>query len=324
MSIEATVICDSISKEGKRLTTFKLRYPKFIHGEFMTHRLLSRNASSSRAIPTSKLIAEVRSHDDRARPVFWGKNQKGMQAAEELSDVEGHPDGPRSDRWKAQCFWNQAAIAAADYAELLNKLGAHKQIVNRLLEPFSHINVVATATEWGNFFGLRLHPDAQPEMRALAQAMWKGYQDHEPTKLNPDDWHLPFYCSIQDEQLFRRSFIGHKFDREHHIDLCRKVSTARCARVSYESNETLKRSSVEEDLVLYDRLLSAQPLHASPAEHQATPDTYDIPAINDDMTDVCRKIWRNPREHGNFVGWRQYRKMLPGESCAPLPKGYSL
>ena len=299
--IEANVVCDSISPEGKRLTTFKLRYPKFIHGEFMTHRVISRNASSSRAVPTSKLIEEVQSGELRAGPVFWGKNQKGMQATEE---AEG-------DQLVAmQDCWRNAATAAADWAKGMALVGAHKQIVNRLLEPFSHINVVATATEWRNFFGLRLHRDAQPEMRALALAMWEARKASEPKYRAPSDWHLPFVAHEDHEACDQMTIHLETRTIQDTHNTAIKVSVARCARVSYESHETGKRSTVVEDLALYERLLGAQPLHASPAEHQATPDEYYLGG------------WSNNNQQGNFVGWRQYRKMLPSESCAPIPEEF--
>src|SRR6267154_1252774 len=258
--ISAEVICDSISDHGKRLTTFKLRYPKFIHGEFMTHRVISRNASSSRAVPTAKLLEEVRSDALRAGPVFWGANQKGMQAAQEL-------DAPF--KGVAQRLWSDAAYEVAKHAEKMLDLGVHKQIVNRLLEPFSHINVVATATEWDNFFGLRLHRDAQPEMRALAIAMWEAYKASEPKLLKPGEWHLPF-ISDSDAGAIIQSVVDAEWPEDtiddRALEICRKVSVARCARVSYESFESGRRSTVEEDLLLHDRLLGSQPLHASPAE----------------------------------------------------------
>ena len=324
--IEASIIADSISPQGKRIVTYKLRYPKFIHGEFMTHRVISRNASSSRAIPTSKLIEEVRSDALRAGPVFWGKNQSGMQAAEELSaePVQGQTawmkldiDHPHfgslsmSEKDRARALWSEAAGQAAHYAEFMHKVGVHKQIVNRLLEPFSHINVVATATEWDNFFGLRLHKDAQPEMLALASAMWEARKASTPRLLKPEEWHLPFVDSFNNILDYAQVSAQSTPLTEFAI----KVSVARCARVSYESFETGKRSTVEEDLKLYDRLVGAQPLHASPAEHQATPD-------NPYMGGEAGSKWQRPGEHGNFVGWRQYRKMLPGEAVAPLPEGY--
>jgi thymidylate synthase ThyX len=307
-----------VNAQGNRLTTFQLRYPKFIHGEFMTHRVFSRNASSSRAIPTAKLIEEVRSDALRAAPVFWGKNQPGMQAVDELDPLS-------MEGMQARAVWKDAALFAAESAEHMAKYGAHKQIVNRLLEPFSHVNVVVTATEYANFFGLRLDRATQPEMRALAEAMWRCYQDHQPTRRDPGEWHLPFYYTIQDEQLFRRSLSGDKFDHDHHVDLCRKVSVARCARVSYLSFDTGKRSTVAEDLALYDRLIEASPAHLSPAEHQATPDT-GIFSTDEGLRDLSMEIperWNNWHQHGNFKGWRQFRKMIAGEDVAPLPKEYA-
>jgi thymidylate synthase ThyX len=310
--ISAEIILDSISPAGARLTTFKLRYPKFIHGEFMTHRVISRNASSSRAVPTSKLIEEVLNDNLRASPVFWGANQKGMQAAEELSDTNIAQGWLVSDRVRAQKLWGEAAYEAADKATKMLKLGVHKQIVNRLLEPFSHINVVASATEWDNFFGLRLHKDAQPEMRVLAEEMWKARRQSIPQQMQPDEWHLPFVSGTDWSIRQIEMMEGPNYSFEALREDMKRVSVARCARVSYESFETGKRSTIEEDLALYARLLGAQPLHASPAEHQATPDAH-----------TQYMEWLSRKEWGNFVGWRQLRKMLPGEGCAPLPEGYA-
>lgn len=304
--ISAKVIADSISPQHHRLTTFELRYPKFIHGEFMTHRVLSRNASSSRAIPTERLLAEVRSDLERATPVFWGKNQKGMQAAEELTGT---------DLIVAKNTWKAQAIVAAEAAERMSRNGVHKQIVNRILEPFTHINVVCTATEYANFFGLRLHADAQPEARALAIAMWQARAASAPQVLQPGEWHLP-YVPTKDSSGKPIKWKEGLDD----IDAMRRVSTARCARVSYRSFETGRESEIDEDVKLHDRLLAGQPLHASPAEHQATPDHNEQPL--GPMDRPSGGGWQHREEWGNLVGWRQYRKMLPGEAVAPLPDEY--
>ncbi len=310
--IKAEMIKDSVSPAGIRLPTMKVRYPKFIHGEFMTHRVFSRNASSSRAVPTSKLIEEVRSDVLRAAPVFWGKNQKGMQAVEEF-------EGDQLKR--AMEMWRFAAQDAASRAEEMLSLGVHKQIVNRLLEPFSHINVVVTATEWDNFFGLRLHKDAQPEMRALAEAMWRAHEESIPEEVLPGEWHLPFvgHHDIKDALAFSEESMkhGHWFGRwAEPQEVLLWVSTARCARVSYESFETSKPSTIQEDINLFLRLLGQQPLHASPAEHQATPD------VRLDTTAMNKEGWEHPEQHRNLRGWRQHRAMIPGEAKAPLPEAY--
>ena len=320
--ISASIIAHSRSEEGIDLYTWMLRYPKFIHGEFMTHRKFSRNASSSRAIPTKKLLEEVRSDELRAAPVFWGKNQAGMQAAAELSR-EYVQDDLCVPYDQAKKDWAAAAHAAADHAQKLADLGAHKQIVNRILEPFLHINVVASATDINNFFGLRLDAAAQPEIRVLAEKMWEAKETSVPRILKPGDWHVPFVDPDEAVDLFR-------IDPGEWPAIPIKVSVARCARVTHLSFVTGKKSTVEEDLQLYDKLLGSQPIHASPAEHQATPDSFGLVSFDKESSDELNSRysismnveWENLYDHGNFTGWRQFRKMIPGENIAPLPSEY--
>lgn len=274
MTISATSILASNGYAGKRIDSVLCRYPKFIHGELMTHRVFSRNASSSRAIPVSKLIEDV--ERDPVIPMFWGKNQPGMQAAEELTGIE-------LIRTKAN--WERARKNAVNLALAMSADDAHKQIVNRVLEPFSHINVLITATEWENFFNLRIHEAAQPEMRLLAIAIRSAIASATPRTLLPGAWHLPFVTPEERHSLFTSRLI--------------KLSVARCARLSYLTHDQ-RPPNVEEDTALYERLVGGQPIHASPAEHQATPDTGD--ALAD--------TWKAPMDHGNFVGFIQFRKLL--------------
>ena len=66
--IKAKIIADSINSKRCRLTSWVLEYPRFIHAEIMIHRVFSRNAASSRAIPTEKIIQNI--IDDPAMPVW--------------------------------------------------------------------------------------------------------------------------------------------------------------------------------------------------------------------------------------------------------------
>lgn len=268
--ITAKVIEDSVSDDGIRLTTLQLCYPRFIHSEFMTHRVFSRSASSSRAIPVKKMIEQVRTNP--AMPVHWGKNQPGMQAHEQLT-------GKSLELVISE--WGMAAKCAADIAEMLTELGLHKQVANRILEPFQHIHVVVTATEWDNFFNLRCHPDAQPEMRVLAETMRDAMGASLPKSVGEGQWHLPY---VSEEERADESL--------KHGDVL-KLSTARCARVSYMKHDGTK-PNIEEDIALHDKLVGSVPLHASPAEHSATP-----------MPEYLDNRWS-----GNFHGWIQYRKTL--------------
>ena len=284
MTIEAKIILDSVSKQGHRLTTMQLRYPRFIHAEFMTHRVFSRNASSSRAIPIKRMIEDLRR--DPAMPVFWGSNKPGMQAGSELD---------ADSIYMARGTWLAGMEDAIQWAEQLMEIGLHKQIANRVLEPWAHINVVVTATEWDNFYMLRRHKDAQPEIHALADAMWEAQQASTPQLLNPGEWHLP-YVNMTDADGNPAAATGGEA-----LENAKKISTARCARVSFLTFEG-KPSTFEEDLELYEKLVGSQPIHASPAEHQATPDR---------QIDVMGSPeWLHLEEWGNFTGWRQHRQII--------------
>jgi thymidylate synthase ThyX len=286
MTITAKILCKSKTLYSNSvLRSLQLRYPRFIHAEFMTHRVFSRNASSSRAVPVEKLIADIL--EDLAIPVEWGKNRPGMQAKEQL-DFDAME--------KALTLWVASSRSAIRHASELHKLSAHKQIVNRVLEPYSHINVVVTATEWDNFFELRRHPDAQPEMRALADAIWEADQEAEAKLLHPGEWHLPYIDPDDAASLEWDPLIGTP------PPWVIRRSVARCARVSYYTHEG-RETSVDEDARLYHRLVGSRPVHASPAEHQATP---DYPSDSNDSG------WQYPHQWGNFRGgWRQFRQLLP-------------
>lgn len=269
MTIEAKIILDSVAMHGGRLTTMELKYPRFIHSEFMTHRDFSRNASSSRAIPIEKQIQMV--IDDPAVPLTFRKNQKGMQAGEVL---------PESEQKQAAMHWQWALESAITQASCLNKMGVHKQYANRLLEPFAHITVLVSSTRWANFFALRHHSEAQPEIAELARKMWEAYQGSVPQHLAWSRWHLPFITDFEQCEYDEKDVL--------------KMSVARCARVSYLNHDGTNPTA-EGDFKLYDRLLASQPLHASPAEHQG------VQSIDES--------WKS----GNFNGWIQYRKVLDGE-----------
>jgi thymidylate synthase ThyX len=275
VTITAKIVEDTMGPHGRRLTTMDLTYPKFIHGELMTHRMMSRNASSSRAVPPAKMRRLIL--EDPAGPVAWGKEQKGMQARE---DFEG------SEKEEAIALWRAAAADAVKNADALQSLGLHKQIVNRVTEPFANIHVVVTASEWDNFFGLRCDPDAQPEMQELAWAMADAYYTSSARRfegiLNPNEmerdvmhWHLPY--------------VGLEERRSYGLQNSLKASTARCARVSYILHSG-EQTNIDKDRELHDFLF--QQKHMSPFEHQGTPlKKRDEP---------CR----------NFRGWYQYRASI--------------
>jgi len=313
MSIEAKIIADSIGHKSKRLITFQLRYPRFIHAELMTHRQFSRNASSSRAIPVEHMIADIIA--DTAIPIHWGKNQPGMQANEEIDRTVSIKFKDTDLSLSADEAWYAARDNAVDMAYHLHSLGTHKQVVNRILEPFMHISVVVTSSNFDNFYWLRRHKDAQPEIKALADAMWVAQQASTPKLLNAGQWHLPYVTEddymalrIMDDDILRSAGISYSDPEMGEIDAMRRISVARCARVSYLTHDG-KKTSIANDFALYDRLVGSVPLHASPTEHQATPDEQV-------WSERGIAIWEHPYLSGNLDdGWIQYRKTLQDEVC---------
>lgn len=265
MACSAKVVADSTALHRVRLTSLQLRYWRAIHAEFMTHRVFSRNASSSRAIPVKKVLSQV--WNDPAGPVHWGLNQPGMQAKAELK-------GWRNKA--ARFLWRAAGKVACVFAWSLMHIGLHKQVANRLLEPWQYINVLVTSTEWDNFFELRCHEDAQPEIQELAFAIRAAMDASQPKYLGKGEWHMPYITDDEWETNADATLV--------------KVSTARNARTSYLTHDG-KPSALVEDVKLHDKLVVAEPLHASPAEHPATPMDTD---------EFCR----------NYRGWRQYRDFL--------------
>jgi thymidylate synthase ThyX len=289
--ITAKVIADSINERKVRITTLELEYPRLSHSEFLTHRLFSRNAASSRAIPVDKVIAQVR--ENPAMPIHWGKKQAGMRADEQLTGT---------DLDNAKALWKLAANDAANTAERMLSLGGHKQWVNRILEPYQLIKVVVTSTEFDNFFWLRDHPDAQPEIKELAIQMKKAINDSKPHQLKDNEWHLPyveFERNTEDDQYFHDENY-----QELSLDEAIKISCSSAAQVSYRKLDT----SLEKAEVIYDKLVSAEPVHASAFEHCAR---ASISRGEQSYTDKEGNYYS-----GNFKEWLQYRQAIPNNNKA--------
>lgn len=274
MQIKAKVIQDSVQDSGVRIITMELEYPRFIHSEFMTHRVFSRNAASSRAIPIATMMKQV--WNNPAMPVYWGANRSGMQAGVEVKNIK-----------LAKLAWKFAAKMSVLSAYLLAKVGLHKQTANRVLEPFQLMKTVVTATDWQNFFELRNHKDAQPEIQALAIAMKKAQDESIPMLLGNGEWHVPYV----DRSRGHNDEIIYFTNKEPlSIEDALKVSASCCAQVSYRQSDV----SVKKALRIYEQLVNNTPVHASPFEHQAKP------------------LKGTSVRSGNLLGFMQYRKVIEG------------
>lgn len=276
MGFEAKVIADSIASDV-RLTTLQVTGPRIVLAEFNTHRVFSRNSASSRAIPVEKRIQQIL--DDPFVPDAFGVNKRGMQAGADL-------DGTDNDR--AREAWLAAMYAAIGQADALAKIGVHKQWANRLIEPFAWHTIIVTATEWENFFNLRISPEAQPEIRRMAVLMKAAMDGSDPDSVPPGTWHLPFVDIPGDV-----SEENYELEVETQV----KLSVARCARVSYLTHDGKRDAAA--DIALYERLLASG--HMSPFEHAARV------AEESELGEAFRS--------SNFrAPWIQHRKELPSEA----------
>jgi hypothetical protein len=296
--MKVNLIKDSIAHEI-RICTFVLVYPRLIHSELMTHRVFSRNAASSRAIPTKAIIQNLR--DDPAEIVWWGKSMAGMQAKEELKG------------WQlklAKFGWATARELAILSARFMNAIGLHKQIANRVLEPFQNIRVVVTSTEWNNFFALRNHKDAQPEFQLLAAMIYSLMSSSTAKQLNPGDWHIPYvdFYWTDGKQFFYRDAISNGSPYRRHLTLeeALKISSSMAAQESYRKRERLMGNDVK---------------HSSPTEHQAQVMEFGSSTILDNDISILEYLHKTPgithfsKDHyfwsGNFRGWIQHRQLIP-------------
>lgn len=298
--IQVKVVADSINKYNqKRITTFELSYHRYIHGELLTHRLFSRNSSSSRAIPVGKMEATP-----VAVPIHWGKNQAGMKAKEEL---------PRQELAAAKLRWHTAMTEARTSAGLLSEYGLHKQVTNRLTEPFQMMRTVLTATELDNFFWLRIDEDAQPEIIELAKCMHQAIQESTPQVLEADQWHTPYVPNNHTED--KTEYFLWEDDNQRGVseEEALMISASACGQVSYRNLNT----SYDKAIDIYRKLVGGKKIHASPYEHQALCLSTELPVFDP-------KQWPHGVTHidkdgaywsGNFKGWVQHRQLFKGHTC---------
>lgn len=312
--ITAKVIAKSIplnnTSNSKPIITLEIEYHRFIHGEFMTHREFSRNSASSRAIPVLTNLQHVKDHS--AVPIFWGKKQRGMQAYE----ANTKPVVFRDIEYSAEQVWENAIDYMIEVATALDASEYHKQVTNRLTEFGQIIKVVVTSTNFDNFFNLRLHHTAQPEIQELARVMFEAVHSAHTTQLAEDSWHTPYYADgawipsgSNDDGV---AIDVHGVTR----DTALKISASCCAQVSYRKlDQTLEKADI-----IFQNLVFSDPIHASALEHCATP------IVSNEFFNVKfnPETWEKGITHvrrdgtlcsGNFAGYIQYRQLFDNHTC---------
>lgn len=303
--ISAKIVADSVCPRGHRITSMVLVFPRYILAEFNTHRMLSRNSASSRAIPFKKMVHAVKS--DPFIPLQWMKDHKGMQGNEFLKGFKAK---------LCSFFWILASRMAILMARILHMTGLTKQLCNRILEPFMWHSVLVTATEWDNFFFQRANKGADIHMQVLAHAMLDTMNSYIPVKKKEGEWHIPFQGEINDDLVI--PLVSPDTNSEQSLwdavePLFIKIATAKAARISYTSVGQEQQEDYAADIKLHDKLWDYP--HPSPFEHCAqVPTQYEY---NANRVTTCIK-YNVPVYHlgvfGNFYGWKQYRKMLPNEN----------
>lgn len=295
-NIIANLITDSITKSGKRMSTFELEYHRFIHSEVMTHKMLEKNSSSSRAIPVSKAITNV--EENPSIPVFWGAAQPGMQAAKELDGV---------DLDIANILWQKGIDQSIELVKEFDKIKLHKQLTCRWLETGQMIKIVISGTDWDNMLWLRNDDAAQPEFHELAKCIQECFDGSTPELLHPGEWHLPYINSYRDEfgELIYVDSTGSTLS----LDDARKISASCCAQVSYRKLDDTKEKALE----IYDKLFSGTKPHMSPTCHQGTPVDYDTLMTDPENWEIGITHMNRKQEFcsGNLNSWIQYRQILP-------------
>lgn len=315
-NIKATVVCDSVSEDEQRVTTFVLEYPRFFHSELLTSRDLSKNSSSSRAIPLNKMLETM--VENPAIPIHFGLNKSGMQASDDEADYQDACDA-----------WLDGMYEAVEVSKKLggkHELNIHKQIANRVTEPYQMIKVVMTATNFDNLFNLRIHSDAQPDFTVLTYKMHQALQQSKPKLLKKGQWHLPFVDTVEANvdidsvapNKDKQRYFLPDGQGEVYLDDALKYSIACCAAVSYRT-EVMTMEKADK---IYNMLVGADVVHSSPLEHICTPivgNVYDN--INKSFDpDTWEYGITHVRKNGklcsgNFVGWIQYRHLLDNNTC---------
>lgn len=319
--ISAKIIADSLNTHGQRLTTFVLVFPRIVLAEFNTHRMISRNSASSRAIPFEKMVERCKT--DPFIPIRWMKDHSGMQGNEYFTE-ESEISWLKMNHLKAR-------DQAVERAEDANERGLTKQMVNRYLEPYMWHTVIATATDWENFFSLRAHEAAEIHIQDLAYKMLEAYNKSIPNLLQPGEWHIPFGDSFDKDRLYTMieahygvfdPIISYKeskgdYSEQQMVDKYKiMIATARCARISYNTFEG--KDDYEADIKLHDRLATSG--HWSPFEHCAkamTKEEFHSHLFGKcDYTDghIYFKDESSCGWCGNFRGFIQYRKLFNNEN----------
>lgn len=294
-NIKADILLDSINSSGVRLTTAIIQIPRIVLAEFNTHRKLSRNSASSRAIPFKKMLELVNANP--FIPLAVQKDHKGMQGSEYFNKEE-------YNIFKE--IWLSNLDDAMAGAMAISSGGATKQLANRLLEPFMYHKILVTSTSFDNFTALRNHDAAEIHIAEGARKLTTALNNSTPSYLGHREMHLPFILK-EDKNDYLNSehfqeVMGElkAMQQVHNMEYLNPgqiylalISAGRSARVSYNNFDGT--TDHKKDYELACSLVQSG--HWSPLEHQA----------------ISEPVQHNATS--NFdAGWEQFRVLFNNQN----------
>lgn len=317
--IRVEVVLKSINTlSGTKMMTLRCHYPRIIHAEVKTHSQLKTNSASSRAVPVRAMNESIL--NDVAMPVRFGANQGGMKdKGVEHDGRVYHPS--HMVNFNGRNAWQVVADEAVGWSDALDQAGYHKQICNRLTEPFQWMDVIMSGSEWANFLWLRCDEDADPTLQVLADLCLQAYLHDSWDELGEGDWHLPFVqywrCPKTSKQLWYTYDVNGD-DIDLTLEEAQLVSMSVAAQASFRKAD----ATLEKALKIKDKLFGGRKVHASPSEHQAKVvrepyiwpcEETDYPSCTDlyDMPKGVTHITKDGRYgSGNLIGWIQLRQLI--------------
>lgn len=342
--IEAKIICDSINEQGNRVTTMILTFPRFILAELNTHRMFSKNSASSRAIPFQKMVKMC--EEDPFIPIAWQSHHSGMQGEEYLTGLKATKAKnnwiasskqavlmakilDNSEVTKQLCnrllepfMWHTVLLTATEfnnffelrcpkYRSPVDKIFLHKSKKDCIANHSNSDNLSKfkdfTIVDW-----LRINESgAEIHMQALAESIWNAMNESKPKLLKAGEWHAPYQDQIDVQELGKVTG-SYNFTSPENIEARLKICSARCARLSYMTQDN--QIDYQKDIELHDRLLSSG--HMSPFEHCCkVMSIYEYESFlkgESDLYDGGEYIIENNIKGWcyNYRGFIQYRYLL--------------
>lgn len=312
----ASVLADSISPEGHRVTTVEVVYPHAVHKDLLRHRCMNRNVESFRAQKPENLIKSLL-EGHAFKPEVFAQRIPGMGQGEQINEAD-----------YASALWDRHVLNCVETANEFLKLGIAKQQINFVLQDICPLSEIITATDWSNFYALRCElnddgiPVARPEVYLTACAIRDAIALSKPVPLYYGMMHLPLLtkeelghlCAARNE--IQHDSVGMQSVERQWIF----ISAGRCARWSYGEYKWWEEDTVKG----YERairLLSDG--HMSPFEQQAKPFSFARWDLVEQLQHKVHKsmipsiereeIHRQLEYSGNLHGWSPARKGFRNE-----------